>query len=400
MRRPDHPWSAGDRRCCWEARTASGTDPRHRGAAFRRPSSLRGVPSLHHPVRRAWSSPPSSPSRSSRPACSRAWRRPPPRGVRRAARPPPGVDHRLDEQTGHDARDDEHHVHTTPLLLLCPSSVLPAGPVFATGSPELDALLPTLPAVLFEGGAQVHFGYNPVDCCHAGGYNPEPNEVWVSELALRSTAELTYVTVHELAHSVHLDSARGPALTAAVAGAPVVRAGSPWDDSEKVADCVAWALFPAETAAAGISYWDCPDPWRSQVLAAIRMIASAGDAVPVLRPQARGAPPVASRRGPPRPSRRPSARAAPVTSRSCTARAARSRLRTAARRSARRAHRRGRSAPGRRGRAWSSRATRGTSPPAAGTRSPAPRCAAGRPADDGCRRGRRRAPAASRREAR
>jgi hypothetical protein len=149
-------------------------------------------------------------------------------------------------------------------------AVLPAGPVFATGNEQLDALLPTLPAVLFEGGAQVRFGYNPVDCCHAGGYNPGLNEVWVSEKALGSVAAFTYVTVHELAHSVHLDSARAGALTAAVVGAPVVRAGSPWDDSEKVADCVAWALYPAETAASGVTYWDCPDPWRAHVVAALQ----------------------------------------------------------------------------------------------------------------------------------
>jgi hypothetical protein len=147
--------------------------------------------------------------------------------------------------------------------------VRPPAPAFATGSAQLDALLATLAPVLFEGGAQVHFGYNPVDCCHAGGYNPEPNEVWVSERALESAEALTYVTAHELAHSVHLNSARGAALTAAVTGAPVVRAGSPWDDSEKVADCVAWVLHPAETAASGITYWNCPDPWRAQVRAAL-----------------------------------------------------------------------------------------------------------------------------------
>jgi hypothetical protein len=75
--------------------------------------------------------------------------------------------------------------------------------------------------------------------------------------------------VHELAHSVHLRSARAAALTAAVAGAPAVRAGSPWDDSEKVADCVAWVLFPAQTAASGLTYWSCPDPWRAQLRAAL-----------------------------------------------------------------------------------------------------------------------------------
>ena len=66
-------------------------------------------------------------------------------------------------------------------------------------------------------------------------------------------------------HSVHIKTSRAAALTAAVAGAPVVRAGSGWDVSEKVADCVSWVLYPAETAASGITYWDCPDPWRSQV---------------------------------------------------------------------------------------------------------------------------------------
>ena len=151
-----------------------------------------------------------------------------------------------------------------------PKAVAPvAAPGFATGNARLDALLPTLPSVLFDGAAVVHFGYNPVDCCHAGGYNPAPNEVWVSERALTSSSRIVYVTVHELAHSLHLHSARGAALTAAVAGAPVVRAGSPWDASEKVADCVAWALYPAETAASGITYWNCPDPWRSQVRAAL-----------------------------------------------------------------------------------------------------------------------------------
>jgi hypothetical protein len=145
----------------------------------------------------------------------------------------------------------------------------PARRVFATGNARLDALLPTLPSVLFSAGAHVHFGYNPIDCCHAGGYNPGPNDVWVSERALVSTARLTYVTVHELAHSVHLRTAFEALLTAAVAGAPAVRPGSPWDVSEKVADCVAWALYPAQTAASGITYWTCPDPWRSQVRAAL-----------------------------------------------------------------------------------------------------------------------------------
>ena len=145
----------------------------------------------------------------------------------------------------------------------------PVTPEFATGNARLDALLATLPAVLFEGKATVHFGYNPIDCCHAGGYNPGPNDVWVSERALTSDARLVYVTAHELGHSLHLHSSRDAALTAAVAGAPVVRAGSPWDVSEKVADCVAWVLFPAQTAASGLTYWTCPDPWRAQVRAAL-----------------------------------------------------------------------------------------------------------------------------------
>jgi hypothetical protein len=148
--------------------------------------------------------------------------------------------------------------------------VAPPAPVSATGSAQLDALLPTLPALLFEGGATVHYGWNPLDtCCHAGGYNPDPNDVWIGRSAFNSPVRLTYVAVHELAHSVHLKTARASALTAAVAGAPLVRAG-PWDDSEKVADCVAWALAPAETAASGITYWSCPDPWRSQVRAALQ----------------------------------------------------------------------------------------------------------------------------------
>ena len=141
--------------------------------------------------------------------------------------------------------------------------------VTTTGNLALDAVLSTVPSVLFEAGAHVHFGYNPVDCCHAGGYNPGPNDVWVSERALATTERLTYVTVHELAHSVHLHTQRAAALTAAVAGAPVVRAGA-WDDSEKVADCVAWVLAPKATAASGITYWDCPEPWRGQTAAALR----------------------------------------------------------------------------------------------------------------------------------
>jgi hypothetical protein len=79
---------------------------------------------------------------------------------------------------------------------------------------------------------------------------------------------LTYVAAHEQAHSVHLKTDRASALTAAVAGAPVVRAGA-WDVSEKVADCVAWVLYPAETEASGITYWSCPEPWRGQVRAAL-----------------------------------------------------------------------------------------------------------------------------------
>ncbi len=150
-----------------------------------------------------------------------------------------------------------------------PASPSPAARVFASGNARLDALLSTLPAVLFEGHATVHFGYNPIDCCHAGGYNPVPNDVWVSERALTTDDRLVYVTAHELGHSLHLHSSRGAALTAAVAGAPVVRAGSPWDVSEKVADCVAWVLFPAQTAASGLTYWSCPDPWRAQVRAAL-----------------------------------------------------------------------------------------------------------------------------------
>jgi hypothetical protein len=160
---------------------------------------------------------------------------------------------------------------TTTTTTTAPVALIPPLVVYATGNAELDALLPKLPAVLLEGAAVVHFGYNPLDtCCHAGGYNPDPNDVWVSERALSSTARLTYVTVHELAHSVHIKTARAAALTAAVAGAPVVRPGSAWDASEKVADCVAWVLYPAETAASGIPYWQCPDPWRSQVRAALQ----------------------------------------------------------------------------------------------------------------------------------
>ena len=158
---------------------------------------------------------------------------------------------------------------TTAAPVVVAPVVVPVARVGSSGNARLDALLTTLPAVLFEGNATVHFGYNPVDCCHAGGYNPGPNAVWVSERALTSNARLVYVTVHELGHSLHLHSARGAALTAAVAGAPVVRAGSPWDVSEKVADCVAWVLYPAQTAASGLTYWSCPEPWRAQVRAAL-----------------------------------------------------------------------------------------------------------------------------------
>jgi hypothetical protein len=141
--------------------------------------------------------------------------------------------------------------------------------VFATGNAQLDALLRTLPPVLFDAGARVHFGYNPAGCCHAGAYDADANGVWIGEQAFGSTAKLTYTTVHELAHSVHLRSARGAALTAAVAGAPVVAPRSQFPVSETVADCVAWALRPTETAASGIAYWSCPDPWRSRVRAAL-----------------------------------------------------------------------------------------------------------------------------------
>ena len=158
---------------------------------------------------------------------------------------------------------------TTPPTTTAPAPLPASAPVFATGNAQLDALLPTLPKVLFEGGATVHYGNNPLDtCCHAGGYNPTPNEVWIGQSAFATTARLRYVVVHELGHSLHLHTNRGPALNAAVANAPVVRAG-PWDASEKVADCVAWVLAPAETAASGITYWACPDPWRSQVGAAL-----------------------------------------------------------------------------------------------------------------------------------
>jgi len=150
-----------------------------------------------------------------------------------------------------------------------PAPVAAVAPAYATGNAQLDALLGTLPAMLFAGGAHVHYGYNPLDsCCHAGGYNPEPNEAWIGPSAFSNAAKLTYVTVHELGHSVHVKTSRNAALTAAVAGAPVVRAGQ-WDDSEKVADCIAWVLYPAETAASGITYWSCPDPWRSRVAAAL-----------------------------------------------------------------------------------------------------------------------------------
>jgi hypothetical protein len=180
----------------------------------------------------------------------------------------PVVHQRLDSLARRRTGTDHPAVPTTTTTTTPPVIASPPVAVSATGDAELDRLLPTLPSVLFEAGAHVHFGYNPVDCCHAGGYNPDPNDVWVSERAMASTARLTYVTVHELAHSVQLRTRRAAALTAAVGGAPVVRAG-PWDDSEKVADCVAWVLYPRETAASGITYWDCPEPWRSQTRTAL-----------------------------------------------------------------------------------------------------------------------------------
>jgi hypothetical protein len=159
---------------------------------------------------------------------------------------------------------------TTTTTVAAPVPAPAPAPVFATGNAQLDALLPTLPAVLFEGGATVHYGYNPLDtCCHAGGYNPTPNDVWIGQSAFATPARLRYVVVHELAHSLHLQTDRGSALTTAVSNAPVVRAG-PWDASEKVADCVAWVLAPVETAASGITYWACPELWRSQVGAALQ----------------------------------------------------------------------------------------------------------------------------------
>ncbi len=185
---------------------------------------------------------------------------------------PPAAPPARPRASAHSAPSSTSSTSSTTTTTTTTTPVLPAAvpaPV-TTGNARLDALLPTLPSVLWEGGAHVHFGYNPIDCCHAGGYNPEPNDVWVSERALRSDAALTYVTVHELAHSVHLRSGRAAALTAAVAGAPAVRPGSPWDDSEKVADCVAWVLYPAQTAASGLTYWNCPDPWRTQVRTALQ----------------------------------------------------------------------------------------------------------------------------------
>ena len=204
----------------------------------------------------------SSPSASSPAAASSPA---PTRSVAPVARPSGRVPRPSD-----GPRAEHPAASTTTTTTTAPRHRGRAVAVAATGNAELDRLLPTLPSVLFEAGAHVHFGYNPVDCCHAGGYNPEPNDVWVSERALASTDRLTYVTVHELAHSVHLRTPRAAALTAAVAGAPVVRAG-PWDDSEKVADCVAWVLAPGETAASGITYWDCPgavaiaDPHRARL---------------------------------------------------------------------------------------------------------------------------------------
>ena len=81
---------------------------------------------------------------------------------------------------------------TTALPSTTTTTLVPApapARVFDTGNEQLDAVLPTLPAVLFEGGATVHYGYNPLDtCCHTGGYNPAPNDVWVGPSAFSSAS--------------------------------------------------------------------------------------------------------------------------------------------------------------------------------------------------------------------
>ena len=45
-------------------------------------------------------------------------------------------------------------------------------------------------------------------CCHAGGYNPGPNDVWIGPSAFTSPARLRYVAVHELGHSLHQRTTR------------------------------------------------------------------------------------------------------------------------------------------------------------------------------------------------
>ena len=74
-------------------------------------------------------------------------------------------------------------------------------PAFATGNAQLDALLPTLPAVLFEGGADRALRLQPArHLLPRGRLQPRRRTTSGSARARsRSPARLTYVAVHELA---------------------------------------------------------------------------------------------------------------------------------------------------------------------------------------------------------
>ena len=97
------------------------------------------------------------------------------------------------------------------------------------GTPELDALLPTLPPVLFEGGAHGPLRIQPASIAATpAATTPSRTTCGSANARSTSTARLTYVTVHELGHSLHLAlRSRAPHSPRPSPGAPVVRAGSP-----------------------------------------------------------------------------------------------------------------------------------------------------------------------------
>ncbi len=80
----------------------------------------------------------------------------------------------------HDVEHHDDHVRSGRRRLR-PSS--------RAGTRQLDALLPTLPAVLFEGGAQVQVRLQPDRLLPRGRLQRAPNVVWVSERALASRGE-------------------------------------------------------------------------------------------------------------------------------------------------------------------------------------------------------------------